>query len=55
MALGPTVDDPKRDATEADAGREGEAGGRLDGEDLVLSYPSSDGPVVDGESIYIET
>jgi iron complex transport system ATP-binding protein len=28
-----------------------ESDGTLDGEDLVLSYPSSDGPVIDGESI----
>jgi iron complex transport system ATP-binding protein len=30
------------------------AGGALAGEGLVLSYPSSDGPVVDGESIAVE-
>ncbi|MEZ3117658.1 ABC transporter ATP-binding protein [Halobaculum sp. MBLA0147] len=29
-------------------------GGRLAGEDLVLSYPTGDGPVVDGESITAE-
>ncbi|WP_435184656.1 ABC transporter ATP-binding protein [Halobellus sp. EA9] len=27
-----------------------ETGGSLDGEGLVLSYPSSDGPIIDGES-----
>jgi len=35
--------DAKRDAGSADTG--------LTGEELVLSYPSTDGPVVDGESI----
>ncbi|UIP01372.1 ABC transporter ATP-binding protein (plasmid) [Halobaculum sp. CBA1158] len=28
-----------------------ESDGSLDGEELVLSYPSSDGPIIDGESI----
>ncbi|RLM71327.1 ABC transporter ATP-binding protein [Halorubrum sp. Atlit-8R] len=60
MALEPTAGESKRpteaeaDAgrdAEVDAGRDAEADGRLDGEDLVLSYPASDGPVVDGESI----
>ena len=32
----------------------GETGGSLDGEELVLSYPSSDAPVIDGESITAE-
>jgi iron complex transport system ATP-binding protein len=31
----------------------GDRGGTIAGEDLVLSYPSSDGPVIDGESISI--
>jgi iron complex transport system ATP-binding protein len=39
------------DGESSEADREGDPGGRLSGEDLVLSYPSSDGPVVDGESI----
>ena len=34
--------------------RDDDSDGTLDGEDLVLSYPSSDGPVVDGESITAE-
>jgi iron complex transport system ATP-binding protein len=39
-------------ATEEPSTAPGETGGApLDGEDLVLSYPSSDGPVVDGESV----
>ncbi|MFC6837976.1 ABC transporter ATP-binding protein [Halomarina ordinaria] len=35
----------------ADEQSDGETDGRLDGEELVLSYPSSDGPIIDGESI----
>jgi len=41
-----TTHDP---STEED--RSEETDGSLDGEDLVLSYPGSDGPVIDGESI----
>jgi iron complex transport system ATP-binding protein len=55
MALEPTAGESERPTeTEADAGRDAEADGRLDGEELVLSYPSTDGPVVDGESITAE-
>ncbi|RLM52536.1 ABC transporter ATP-binding protein [Halorubrum sp. Atlit-28R] len=55
MALEPTAGESERlTETEADAGRDAEADGRLDGEELVLSYPSTDGPVVDGESITAE-
>jgi iron complex transport system ATP-binding protein len=39
------------DGHDSDAGRETETAARLAGEDLVLSYPAGDGPVVDGESI----
>ena len=39
---------------DSDGSRETEADGRLTGEDLVLSYPSGDGAVVDGESITAE-
>jgi len=35
----------------ADESRPGTTDGSLDGEELVLSYPGSDGPVIDGESI----
>ena len=52
MAPEPTASESTRPSeTEADADRDAEADGRLDGEDLVLSYPATDGPVVDGESI----
>jgi iron complex transport system ATP-binding protein len=33
---------------------DGEAAGSLAGKELVLSYPSGDGPVIDGESIAVE-
>jgi iron complex transport system ATP-binding protein len=39
----PASTDSEQSASESD--------GSLNGEDLVLSYPSSDGPVIDGESI----
>jgi iron complex transport system ATP-binding protein len=54
MALDRTTNgEPRRAATDSEAGADGgsDAGGRLAGEDLVLSYPSGDAPVVDGESI----
>ena len=40
---------PSDAGTEAERGADG--GCQVTGDDLVLSYPSSDGPVVDGESI----
>jgi len=38
----------------SDADRSAEPGGGVTGEDLVLSYPTGDGPVVDGESMTAE-
>jgi iron complex transport system ATP-binding protein len=41
--------------SDAEVARAGEpSGGALSAEDLVLTYPGSDGPVVDGESIVAE-
>jgi len=42
------------DGPDSDGSREDEADGRLAGDDLVLSYPTGDGPVVDGESVAAE-
>ncbi len=39
------------DDTISETSRSSEPDGSLSGENLVLSYPSSDGPIVDGESI----
>ena len=45
-------DDPSAGDHAASSPETGESdGATLDGEDLVLSYPSSDGPVIDGERI----
>ena len=55
MPLEPTAGESKRSTESgADPDRDAEAGARLNGEDLVLSYSASDGPVVDGESITAE-